>query len=65
VKAFSLTASEAALVMKLEQEIALTDAADLLNISFETARTHLKRIMSKTQTKRQQELLMLVRRLSP
>jgi len=65
VKAFGLTASEAALVVKLEQEISLTDAADLLNISFETARTHLKRIMSKTQTRRQHELLMLVRRLSP
>ncbi|CAN5308082.1 helix-turn-helix transcriptional regulator [soil metagenome] len=65
VKAFGLTASEAALVVKLEQEIALTDAAELLNISFETARTHLKRIMSKTQTRRQQELLMLINRLSP
>ena len=65
VKAFGLTATEAALVEKLEQEIVLTDAADLLNISVETARTHLKRAMSKTQTRRQHELLMLIRRLSP
>jgi DNA-binding CsgD family transcriptional regulator len=65
MRAFGLTASEAALVVNLCKEIPLSDAADAMNISFETARTHLKHIFSKTRTNRQQELLMLVQRLRP
>ncbi len=63
MKIFGLTATEAALVAHLEKERPLPEVATLMNISFETARTHLKRIFLKTQTQRQLELLMLVRRL--
>lgn len=62
-RVFGLTGMEAALVVKLEEEVPLSDAAQLLKISYETARTHVKHILSKTRTRRQQELLMLVRRL--
>jgi DNA-binding CsgD family transcriptional regulator len=65
VKSLGLTVTEASLVAKLAQDIPLMRAAELMNITFETARTHLKRILSKTQTRRQQELLMLVQRLRP
>jgi DNA-binding CsgD family transcriptional regulator len=64
-RVFALTASEAALVVNLCKEIPLPDVADAMNISFETARTHLKHVLSKTGTRRQQELLMLVQRLRP
>ncbi len=63
MQVFGLTASEATLVVNLDAEMPLSEAADLMNISFETARTHLKRVFLKTQTQRQLELLMLVRRL--
>lgn len=63
MQVFALTASEATLVVNLCKETSLSEVADIMNISFETARTHLKKIFSKTQTKRQQELLMLVQRL--
>ena len=63
MKAFGLTRTEAVLVSHLEQDIALTDAAGRMKISFETARTHLKRVLAKTQTRRQQELLTLLQRI--
>jgi DNA-binding CsgD family transcriptional regulator len=62
---FALTMTEARLVSMLERELPLSEAAALMNITFETARTHLKRILAKTQTKRQQDLLMLLHRLRP
>jgi DNA-binding CsgD family transcriptional regulator len=65
MQVFGLTGSEATLVINLCNEVPLSEAAELMNISFETARTHLKRILSKTQTRRQQDLLMLVHRLRP
>lgn len=40
----------------------LKDAAALLGISYETARTHLKAAMAKTGTRRQAELLVLIAR---
>ena len=63
MQVFALTASEATLVVNLCKEMPLSEVADTMNISFETARTHLKHIFSKTRTSRQQELLMLVGRL--
>lgn len=62
---FGLTETEAVLALHLEQELSMTDIAGRMSISIETARTHLKRILTKTQTHRQQELLMLLRRLAP
>lgn len=60
---FGLTTAEAALVSNLESEIALSAAAELMGISFETARSHLKRVFAKTGASRQSDLLMLLRRL--
>jgi DNA-binding CsgD family transcriptional regulator/PAS domain-containing protein len=60
---FGLTAAEAILVSHLEQEATLADAAGNMGIAFETARSYLKQIFSKTGTGRQSELLMLLRRL--
>jgi DNA-binding CsgD family transcriptional regulator len=62
-KLFNLTMTESALLSHLEQEIALPAAAEIMGISFETGRSHLKRIFSKTGTSRQTELLMLMRRV--
>jgi DNA-binding CsgD family transcriptional regulator len=62
-KLFKLTLTEIALLSHLEQEIALPAAAEIMGISFETARSHLKRIFSKTGTSRQTDLLMLMRRV--
>ena len=62
-KLFNLTLTEAALISHLEQEIALPAAAEIMGISFETARSHLKRIFSKTGTGRQTDLLMLIQRI--
>ena len=63
MKAFGLTRTEAVLVSHLEQDMAVSDVADVMNIAFETARTHLKRVLAKTQTRRQQDLLMLLQRI--
>ncbi|UZE49828.1 hypothetical protein ONR75_03250 [Rhodopseudomonas sp. P2A-2r] len=63
--AFALTTTEARLVSMLERELPLSKVAARMNIAFETARTHLKRILAKTQTTRQQDLLMLLHRLRP
>lgn len=62
---FGLTETETILALHLEQEMPLSDVAGRMSISIETARTHLKRILTKTQTHRQQDLLMLLRRLAP
>lgn len=64
-RVFGLTETEAMLALHLEQELPLSDVAARMSISVETARTHLKRVLMKTQTHRQQELLMLLRRLAP
>ena len=65
IRAFGLTPTEAMLACHLERELSISDAALHMNIAIETARTHLKRILAKTETTRQQELLMLMRRLTP
>jgi DNA-binding CsgD family transcriptional regulator len=65
IRVFGLTDTEAALALHLEQEMPLSDIATRMSISVETARTHLKHILAKTQTHRQQEFLMLLRRLTP
>lgn len=64
-KAFGLTSSEGRLVANLEQGLSLAAAANVMEISVETARTHLKRIFAKTDTGRQSDLLLLIRRLQP
>jgi DNA-binding CsgD family transcriptional regulator len=64
-KIFGLTQTEALLVSHLAREVPLPLVAELLGISFETARSHLKRVFAKTGTNRQSELLLLLLRLRP
>jgi DNA-binding CsgD family transcriptional regulator len=64
-KTFGLTQTEALLVSHLAREVPLPLVAELLGISFETARSHLKHIFAKTETNRQSDLLRLVGRLHP
>ena len=63
--AFGLTQAEATLASHLAREIPLLQAAELMGVSPETARSHLKRIFAKTDTNRQAELLLVMRRLRP
>ncbi|GEM_PF-7066189 len=60
--ALGLTAREASLAELLARDVALTDAAAMLGITRENARVHLKRIFSKTETRRQAELVSLILR---
>jgi DNA-binding CsgD family transcriptional regulator len=62
--AYGLTAKEAALAMALADGSTLEQAASQLGIRYETARTHMRRIFSKTQTSRQAQLVLLVNRIS-
>jgi DNA-binding CsgD family transcriptional regulator len=62
-KLFNLTLTEVALLSHLDQEVALPAAAEMMGISFETARSHLKHIFSKTGTNRQSDLLLLIQRI--
>ena len=57
---FGLTPSEAGLALRLGTGETLQSAAAELHISYETARTRLKRIFSKTGTGRQAELVVVI-----
>jgi DNA-binding CsgD family transcriptional regulator len=59
-----LTPREASLAELLAGDMTLTDAAAKLSITRENARVHLKRIFSKTETRRQAELVSLILRLT-
>lgn len=64
IRAFGLTQREAALAAKLAEGRDLAEAAARLEIGRETARTHLKSIFHKTDTRRQTELVALLQRLA-
>lgn len=57
---YSLTNAEAELVRLLSQGMSLEQAAEARGIAINTARSHLKRVFSKTDTRRQGELVRLV-----
>jgi len=57
---FGLTPSEARLALRLVTGKTLRSAAAELHISYETARTQLKRIFGKTGTCRQAELVVAI-----
>ena len=57
---YSLTHSEAQLVRLLSEGMSLEEVAQARGVSINTARSHLKRVFSKTDTKRQGELVRLV-----
>jgi DNA-binding CsgD family transcriptional regulator len=63
--AFRLTAAEARLAMQLASGRKLESAADELGIAYETARSHLKLVLAKTDTRRQAELVALMARMLP
>jgi DNA-binding CsgD family transcriptional regulator len=62
-QAFSLTLSEARLVLLLARGKSLEKAANELGVAQETARSHLKSTFRKTKTHRQGELVALVSQL--
>jgi len=62
IRAYKLTRKEALLAAKLFEGKSLNQAAQELAITYETARTHLRRIFSKTGTSRQAELILLIAR---
>ncbi len=62
--AFGLTPAEARLAGLIGQGTSVREAADVENITFETARSRLKSIYTKTETGRQSELALLVSRFT-
>jgi DNA-binding CsgD family transcriptional regulator len=63
IQAYKLTRKEATLAAKLFEGKSLEQASRELAITYETARTHLRRIFGKTGTSRQAELILLIARL--
>ena len=57
---YGLTRAEARLAALLARGMSLEQAADQLHVGAETVRTHVKRIFSKTDTRRQAELVHLL-----
>ena len=57
---YKLTAAEARLTAVFAEGLPLKEVAQRLNITYETARTYLKRTYGKTNTSRQAELIRLV-----
>lgn len=57
---YALTKAEARIARHLARGESLIQTADAIGISHETARTHLKSIFAKTDTKRQAELVLLL-----
>jgi DNA-binding CsgD family transcriptional regulator/PAS domain-containing protein len=62
---FSLTKAEARITAKLALGRSVEEMATDLGITVETARTHVRRVLSKTSTGRQGELISLVLRMAP
>jgi uncharacterized protein YhfF/DNA-binding CsgD family transcriptional regulator len=56
-RAFRLTPAEARLAVHLASSGSLRDAADMLSVTYNTARAHLRAIFDKTGTHRQAELI--------
>lgn len=57
---YGLTPAETGLVRELLQGRCVDEAAATLGVSVHTARSHLKRVFSKTSTRRQSELVLLL-----
>jgi DNA-binding CsgD family transcriptional regulator len=62
-QAFGLTPAEGRLAQLLGHGVPVHEAANTLNIAYETARNQLKAIYAKTETHRQSELVALLARL--
>lgn len=61
---YGLTSKEAGLALALAEGETLQQVAERLEMQYETARTHMRRILSKTGTSRQAELVGLLERIS-
>ena len=57
---FGLTPAETRLALQLLQQKSVEEAAEILEISVNTARTYMKKLFEKTGTRRQAELLQLL-----
>lgn len=64
ISLFGLTAREAQLAELLASGLGLDAAAEQLGITRESARTYLKRVLGKTRTRRQSELVSLLVRMA-
>lgn len=62
MQAYKLTRKEAMLAARLSEGKSVKQASEELAITYETARTHLRRIFSKTGTSRQADLILLIAR---
>ena len=60
---YDLTPKEAAIAVKLSEAKSVEQTAEALGMTYQTARTHLRHIFSKTGTSRQTELLLLIAKL--
>lgn len=65
VTTFRLTQREAQIAIHLARGMSLPQIADVLSISHETARTHLRSVFGKTDTRSQGELSAILRALRP
>lgn len=61
---YGLTASEARVAVRVAAGVSLRELSDELCVSYETVRTHLQHVFSKTQTHRQGELVSLLKALA-
>ena len=61
-KSFTLTPAEAKLAAALAEGQSLSEIAEILNITYHTARVHLRSIFQKTEVNRQGKLVALLRR---
>jgi DNA-binding CsgD family transcriptional regulator/PAS domain-containing protein len=64
-KIYGLTPAEMRVLLAMSPGLAIKEAADILGIGENTAKTHLQRIFSKTGTSKQAELMILLRNSVP
>src|SRR5262249_34289346 len=57
---YGLSPTEARLAGALAQGLELREVAEFMSMAYETARFHLKRLMTKTGTRRQMDLIRLI-----
>ncbi len=62
IQAYGLTGAEAGVAQLMLRGVGIADVAQRLNISVETARTHVRRLLTKTGTHRQSDLILLLLR---
>ena len=65
IAAFGFTPREIAVVMPLLEGKSITEVAEILGVSQATARTHLQRLLEKTGTSRQADLIRVVLQAMP